>query len=435
MVCDPGGGGSANNYPAGVLRCPNGLGASEGAIRRVAAGLGDLPLYSPEIYTAWFSGWGQPIATRNSTIQKVTNETSFFLDHNVSWCYYVFFGGTNWGFNTGCNEFLPLQTSYNYSAPIDEAGRTTPKFNALRATIAERTGRTLPEPPPEPAVVALPAIRFTEHEPLLEWLPAKPTMSSPKPVTMENLDQDYGFVLYRRSFPNGIKGTLELRGARDYTITMVNGKTVGKSFLGLGVDSNKITLDEAGLATLDLLIHNLGRISVITSANSQNRAVKGLTDCAYLDGNALTDWQIYSLPMPRIDGFKASAAPHTGPTFYHATFNMDKPASTFLDLRNFSFGVVWVNGHNLGRFWDRGGTRSLFLSEHFLKPGVNDIIVLELHDAPKTPEIVGTVDMISTDPVPFAIRLDNAAAAGGPGAGRRGPGGPRGTPLVPPTGN
>ncbi|MBN1972916.1 MAG: beta-galactosidase [Sedimentisphaerales bacterium] len=446
MVCDPGGAGGGrggSTYPADVLRGPNGLGASEMSIRQVAAALGDLPIYSPEIYTAWFSGWGQPVATRHTSIQEVANETSFFLDHNVSWCYYMFFGGTNWGFNTGCNEFLPLQTSYNYSAPVDEAGRITPKFNALRAVIAEKTGRNLPEPPLEPVVAALPTIKFTEHEPLIEWLPAGPTAASAKPISMENLNQDYGFVLYRKTFPMGVKGTLELRQARDYTITIVNGKTVGKSFLGLGVDSNKITLNETGPVTLDLLVHNLGRISVITSANSQNRAIKGLVDGAYLDGNELTDWQIYSLPMPKVDGFKASAAPHTGPTFYHAAFNIDKPVSTFLDMRNFSFGVVWVNGYNLGRFWDRGGTRSLFLSGHFLKSGTNDIIVLELHDPPKTPEIAGTVDMISTEPVPFAIRLDNAAAGGGTNLGRRGAGstvspgagGARSAPMIPPGGN
>ena len=63
------------------------------------------------------------------------------MNYNASWCYYVFFGGTNWGYNTGCNEFLPLQTTYDYNAPIDEAGRITPKYRALRELLAKRTGR------------------------------------------------------------------------------------------------------------------------------------------------------------------------------------------------------------------------------------------------------------------------------------------------------
>ena len=133
----------------------------------------------------------------------------------------------------------------------------------------------------------------------------------------------------------------------------------------------------------------------------------------------LTDWQVFSLPLTSVQTIKPSDAPHTGPTFYHATFNVPAPSagqpglpSTFLDLRNFSFGIVWVNGHNLGRFWDRGGARSLFLSGHFLKPGANDITVLELHDAPSTPEITGTTSMKETPAVPFATRLDTPTAGG-----------------------
>lgn len=205
---------------------------------------------------------------------------------------------------------------------------------------------------------------------------------------------------------------------------MVNGKTVGKSFIGLGADSNKITLDESGPVTLDILVHSLGRISVITSANSQECARKGLIGGAFLDGVELTDWQIFSLPLASVQAIQPSQSPHTGPTFYHAIFNVSAAAgqnelpSTFLDLRNFSFGMVWVNGHNLGRFWDRGGARSLFLSGHFLKPGANDITVLELHDAPSNPEITSTINMVETPAVPFALRLDTPTA-GGAVPGRR----------------
>ncbi len=424
--CDPGSFvRGANPYGPDILWGRNGMGTGSAAAYTAYAALpGDFPLYSPEVYTAWFAGWGQSLPTQHTSINEVTTATTFFLDHNMSWCYYVFFGGTNWGFNTGCNEYLPVMTSYDYNAPIDEAGRTTPKFNALRTIIAQRTGRTLPEPPPEPAVAALPAIKITEHEPLVEWLaaqpdPLEPVSIHPQPVSMELFNQDYGFILYRKTFPTGVKGVLELRQARDYAVTMVNGKTVGKSFIGLGPASNTITLNESGPVTLDILVHNLGRISVITSANSQDRARKGLIGGAFLDGTELADWKIYSLPLPKVDNFKASNTPHTGPTFYHATFNVNKPASTFLNLSNFSFGVVWVNGHNLGRFWDRGAARSLFLSGHFLKPGANDITVLELHDAPATPEIASTTTMVTTPAVPFVMALDNARAGTG-GATRGG---------------
>ena len=223
---------------------------------------------------------------------------------------------------------------------------------------------------------------------------------------MEDLDQDSGFVLYRKRFPNGIKGTLELKEARDYTVVMINGRAVHRAFLGYGPDSSKLALDESGAVTLDLLVHNLGRISVITAPRSQDRARKGLVGGALLDGAELVDWEMYSMPCETIENFRSSSTPHTGPSFYRATFSIDKPAGTFLDLRNWSFGVVWVNGHNLGRFWDRGAVRSLFVPSHWLKAGENEIIVLELHDAPKLAELSGAVNLITETPQPFSVRLD-----------------------------
>jgi beta-galactosidase len=360
----------------------------------------------PELYTAWFSGWGQPIATRNSTIEQVRSWTSGLLDKNVSFCYYMFHGGTTYGFYTGANEHLPLQTTYDYSAPVDEAGRVTEKYRVLRQLLSERLKFEPPAIPADSAVMTLPAIKLTEHQPLLDRLPARPTRVAAKPVTMEELDQDYGFVLYRHQFPNGVKGTLELKEARDYTVVMVNGRSVGRAFVGYGPESSRVTLDESGPVTLDLLVHNLGRISVITAPRSQERARKGLVGGATLDGTELTDWQMYSLPYATVTDFRPSTKPHIGPTLYRGTFNVTTRAGTFLDLRNWGFGAVWVNGHALGRFWDRGGCRSLFLPAQWLKSGANEIVVLELHDAPATPEISGGTKIIEEPAVPFVMQLD-----------------------------
>src|SRR4029077_10425374 len=131
-------------------------------------------------------------------------------------------------------------------------------------------------------------------------------------------------------------------------------------------------------------------------------------DGATLDGADLSDWQIYSLPYNNVSNFKASGAAHTGPTFYRGTFTVDKPGGTFLDMRNWSMGAVWVNGHNLGRFWDHGGLRSLFLPDAWLKRGKNEIVILELRGAPKLAEVSGGTKIIEEPAVPFAVRLDRA---------------------------
>jgi beta-galactosidase len=410
FTCDP----TTRTWSRSELRVPglmygrNGL-TSEQKIQQSAEAVGDFPFYSPEIYTAWFSGWGDPIATKNSTIPEITNSVTFLLDHNVSFCLYMFFGGSNFGFDNGCDEYLPVQTSYDYNAPVDEAGRTTEKYRALRDLLTARLKINPPAAPAEPPVIEIPAIKLDQAEPLLQTLPRKPALVSEKTVSMEDLNQDYGFVLYRKIFPNGLKGKLELKTAQDYTIVMVNGKAVGTSFVGDGLDSNKIELPEtAGPATLDLLVYNLGRISVVVNAQSPDLARKGLIGGASLDGQELSGWQIYSLPFNSVDNFKASDAAHAGPTFYRGTFTLDKVGGTFLDMRNWSMGAVWVNGHNLGRFWDRGGLRSLFLPRQWLKQGWNEIIVLELHDAPKVAEVSGGTKIIEELPVPFAVRLDRA---------------------------
>src|SRR5262249_40362344 len=260
----------------------------------------------------------------------------------------------------------------------------------LRTTLIQRLKISPPEPPADPEVITIPAFKLEQHEPLLEMLPAKPTQTAAKTMSMEELNQDYGFVLYRKQFPSGLKGSLELKKVMDYAVVMVNGKTVGKSFRGYGPESSTIQLPETtGPATLDILVHNLGRISVITAPRSQDRARKGLIDGAALNGQDLSDWQMYSLPFNSVETVAASSAPHTGPTFYRGTFTLDKLGGSFLDMRNWGFGVVWVNGHNLGRYWDRGGLRSLFVPQNWLKQGQNEIVALELHDAPKQAEISG----------------------------------------------
>jgi len=389
----------------GILRGRNGL-RNERDLEQTRGVIGDQPVFVPELYTAWFSGWGQPIATRHASTEAVVEWTSFLLQNDASFCYYMFHGGTTFGFFNGCNEYLPVQTSYDYRAPVDEAGRTTDKYRALRDLLAAQREISLPPVPPDPTVVALPAIKLTNHAPLLDSLPAEPTRRAAHPATMEELDQDYGFVVYRKHFPDGVHGTLELRDARDYTFVMVNGRTVGEAFVGLGLESNRLELAEAGPVTLDLLVYNLGRISVITSAATQDRARKGLVGGATLAGEGLLDWEMFSLPLTSVAGFKPSAASPSGPTFYHGTFDVAEPAGTFLDLRPWSFGVVWVNGHNLGRFWNRGGLRSLFLPAAWQQTGRNDIVILELQHAPPDPEVTGTTHLIEEPPVPFPVRLD-----------------------------
>ena len=113
---------------------------------------------------------------------------------------------------------------------------------------------------------------------------------------------------------------------------------------------------------------------------------KGITQFAILDDRPLSDWQVYPLPMQSVpsSGVILSAAKNPGssseraPDFLHATFNLSTPADTFLDIRNLDKGVVWINGHTLGRFWNVGPQDTLYVPGPWLKTGANEIVVFDV---------------------------------------------------------
>jgi len=416
FTCDPGRGRPAGELQD-VLRGHNGYKGSQSSGPKKPRSPGSdtsevqFPIFVPELYTNWFTGWGMPLATRYRSIEEVVNWTSNLIDEKASFNYYMFHGGTTFGFHNGCNEYLPVHTSYDYSAPIDEAGRTTEKYRALRRLISEKLDIAPPEPPADPPVIEIPPIQLNERQPLIERLPAEPARVAEEPASMEELDQAYGFVLYRKSFPDGLKGILSLKSPMDYAIVIVNGRTVGRAFRGYGEESYSMELPATdGPAILDILVYNLGRISVITAPWTQDRARKGLIGGASLDGAELTGWEMYSLPLESVTNIEPSDTGHTGPMFYRGTFSLTDIGGTFLDMRQWSMGVVWVNGYNLGRFWDRGALRSLFVPRHWLNEGENEIVVLELHDAPDVAEISGGAQIVTSEPIPFDVRLDQPAS-------------------------
>lgn len=418
FTCDPGPGGGGGAL-GDVLRGHNGYKGG-----RRAAGDGkpaaQFPVFVPELYTNWFTGWGMPLATRYASIGEAVQWTSDLIDERASLSYYMFHGGTTYGFLNGCNEYLPVHTSYDYGAPVDEAGRTTEKFRTLRRIIGDKLGVEPPAPPDEPPVIEIPAIVLDRRQPLIERLPKEPTRVEHRPATMEELGQAYGFVLYRKEFPGGLRGVLELDRPMDYAVVMVNGRTVGRAFRGYGRESFTMQMPATGgPATLDILVYNLGRISVITAPWTQERARKGLLGGASLDGAELTGWEMYSLPLESVTGIEPSGAGHSGPTFYRGVFTLDEVGGTFLDMRRWGMGVAWVNGHNLGRFWDRGALRSLFVPRHWLCEGDNEIVVLELHDAPEEAEIRGVTGIVTSEPRPFDVALDRPASFAPPAGSRR----------------
>ncbi|MDP9080293.1 MAG: beta-galactosidase [Bacteroidota bacterium] len=369
----------ANGHLPGLLAAVNGIdnpGRVKKIIRENHGGKG--PFYVAEWYPAWFDWWGTAHHTVPAEIY--TSRLDSVLSAGISINMYMFHGGTTRGFMNGANyddkhPFEPQISSYDYDAPLDEAGNATHKFMLFRTVIAKHlpAGVTLPSVPAAKPTIAINNIKLNASAGILDILP-KPVLNK-TPLTFEALNQDYGFVLYHTNVAGGKTGVLKLNELRDYAVIMVNGKRVGVLDRRHKQDSIKLTLP-AGKVKLDLLVENLGRIN-FGPYLLKNK--KGITESVVFNGKVIYNWAMYRLPFNRVNGIAFKPAkPVSTPVVRKGAFTLAKVADTYLNMEGWGKGGVWVNGHNLGRYWSTGPQQTLYLPAEWLKKGRNDIVVLEL---------------------------------------------------------
>jgi len=344
---------------------------------------GKGPFYIAEWYPAWFDWWG----TAHHTIpaEKYTGGLDSVLSAGLSINMYMFHGGTTRGFMNGANyddshPYEPQISSYDYDAPLDEAGNATHKFMLFRDVIAKHlpAGQTLPPVPAAKPTIAINNIKLNQSAGLLDILP-KPVINK-TPLTFEDLNQDYGFVLYQAIITGGKTGILELNELRDYAVIMVNGKRVGVLDRRHNQNSTKLTLPP-GKVKLDILVENLGRIN-FGPYLLKNK--KGITENVKFDGKEVYNWAMYSLPFKQVNNITYTDKKVThAPVVKRGSFQLSKVGDTYLDMSQWGKGVVWINGHNLGRYWSVGPQQTLYIPVEWLKKGNNDIVVLELLDSDK----------------------------------------------------
>jgi beta-galactosidase len=336
------------------------------------------PWFVPEFYPGWLDHWGE--AHAQTATPGLLRETQWKLNHDVSFCYYMVYGGTSFGFMNGANfgnDFEPQSTSYDYDAPIDEAGRPTKKYFALRELLANHLapGETLPDVPAAPPIIAIPAIPLTAAAGLFDNL-GKPICAD-KPLSFEDLDQGYGYVLYRTKIAGPTNAVLKIQQLRDYATVYVDGKCVAILDRRYRQDSTVLNLTNAA-ATLDILVENGGRINYGHKL-TDNR--KGITESVTLGGGELTGWEMYKFPFGGPSAFSPfrfrpdTTAP--SPAVYRGSFDLSETGNTFLDMRAWGKGILFVNGHNLGRYWHIGPQQTLYCPGCWLKKGHNDIFVFE----------------------------------------------------------
>lgn len=357
---------------------------------------GKGPYMVAEFYPGWLMHWAEPFPQISAS--SIAQQTELYLKNDVSFNYYMVHGGTNFGFTAGANydkkrDIQPDLTSYDYDAPISEAGWVTPKYDSLRNVIKKYAKYKVPEAPARIEVIDIPSIKLNKVADLLGYAETQKPVTAAQPMTFEQLGQGYGYVLYTRHFNQPISGTLEINGLRDFAVVYVDGEKVGE--LNRNTQTYSMDIEVPFNATLQILVENMGRINYGSQITENN---KGIISPITIAGKEINgEWNMYKLPMSAApdlqkmgrfasDNTTAKASKLKGaPVIYEGTFNLDKTGDTFIDMENWGKGIIFINGINIGRYWKVGPQQTLYIPGVWLKKGENKIVIFEqLNDNAKT---------------------------------------------------
>lgn len=338
------------------------------------------PYMVAEFYPGWLDHWGETFVKVQP--EQTVKQTEKYLQNGVNFNFYMVHGGTNFGFTSGANynddyDIQPDITSYDYDAPISEAGWATPKYLAIREVMKKYVSYPVPEIPQQIPVITIPEILLSGTYDFFEWKKAIKPVVNDTPLIFEELGQGYGFVLYSRRFTQPIQGKLELKGLRDFALVYVNGKKVGE--LNRISKSYTIDVNIPFNGGLDILVENMGRINYGAQI-PENK--KGIISPVLINNSEITgNWEMTGIPLDNQPSFlKTSTAKVGRPAFYSGSFELKQVGDAFLDMRTWGKGVIFVNGHNLGRYWKIGPQQTLYLPGCWLKKGTNQIVIFEMQN-------------------------------------------------------
>jgi beta-galactosidase len=369
---------------------------AEGAFKTLREYQKTGPLMNGEFYPGWFDAWGRPHA--NGATGQVLQELRFMLEHGMSFSIYMAHGGTSFGLWSGADHpFVPDTSSYDYDAPISEAGWPTEKFNAIRELFARHLlpGETLPPVPARNPVVAVEPFTVAEVAPVFENLPA--SLHEARPRAIELFDHSRGCTVYRTTLPAGPAGTVTAKAANDFAWVFVDGRLAGV----MDRRSRRFQVPvpaRAKPARLEILVESVGRVNFGSEILDPKGLLAPVEFAPAGEGSGsveLTGWDVYPLPLDpaELSALRwrpSGAGPGVPPAaaFWRGAFELARPADTFLDVRTWGKGVVWVNGHCLGRFWNIGPTQTMYCPGPWLRAGRNEVIVLDLV-GPSSPRLAG----------------------------------------------
>ena len=338
------------------------------------------PLMCMEFWDGWFNRWKEPVITRDAeelaeAVHEVLEQGSINL--------YMFHGGTNFGFMNGCSARgtidLPQVTSYDYDALLDEAGNPTAKYMAVKEMMATYYPEYPQLEPLYKESMEVENIPLVEKVSLFEILDSltSPTESL-YPKKMEELGQSYGYLLYRTEASwDAEEERIRIIDGRDRAQLFVDGKWVATQYQTEIGEDIFYQGEKKALSRFDILIENMGRVNYGHKFLADTQR-KGIRTGVCKDLHFMLNWEHYPLPLDNPEKIDFSKGWTEGqPAFYAYDFEVKEPKDTYLELSEFGKGVAYVNGRNLGRFWNVGPTLSLYIPHSYLKEGANRIIIFE----------------------------------------------------------
>lgn len=353
----------------------------------------NAPQMIGEYYTAWYDSWGGTHQTKSA--QAIVNDFATFIERGVSFSVYMVYGGTSFGYWGGFNTpFVPMTTSYDYDSPINETGKLTDKFYAIKELFDQNLneGETAVANEDVSAWVGVQTgtIAATPTYASLWDAPSYTTVISEAtdaPLTFENADLGYGYAIYETTLAAGQGGKL-MADCRDLGVVRVDGEFVG--YLDRRTTWGWVEIPTADKPRkLEILVEALGR----NHYAAFNDASKGLRGKPTLDKVPLSGWTMktfnflkwdeekgaYASEMDNLE-FVADAKPSArSGSFYKYNVTLDPSKDALLDMRAWRRGMVCVNGTWVGRYWTIGPQQTLYIPGCWLKAGenANEIIILD----------------------------------------------------------
>lgn len=337
-----------------------------------------VPKMVGEYWIGWFDHWGEKHHTVDPKV--VSKGVDYMLSNGISFNLYMFHGGTTFGSMAGANysrkePYQPDTSSYDYDSPLDEAGRPTAKYFALREVIAKhlQPGETLSPVEEKLPLIEIPTIELKRGR--RKAVNPGFVKRSDSPMSMEqiNPEQQTGFILYETQLTKDGRGALEVNGANDYAHVYIDGKLIGK--LDRRLRETKLEIDSRKGATLRILVESMGRLNFGKEFINDR---KGITGTVTFNGEPLKGWKNYYDPYTQVSKRLEELFPTD--SFFRGRFRVTRHGDTFLDMRGWGKGHVWINGRHLGRFWGIGPQQTLYVPGVWLTKGVNSIVVLDLEN-------------------------------------------------------